>query len=98
MARPIFRKEALDQLASPEQVDHLMQLTDPRGWITLAALGLLLLAAILWGIFGSIATTVAGQGALVRAGGVKPVTASRAGVVSAVAVRGGQEVDEGQEL
>ena len=98
MARQIFRKEALERLSSPEQLDQLMQVTGPRGWIALAAVGLLLLAALAWGVCGTIPVTVEGQGFLVRSGGIKTVTAPRAGVVAAVPVHPGEEVGQGLEL
>jgi len=40
MTRPsIFRQAALDRLSSPEQLDRLMQVTLPTGWIALVAPG-----------------------------------------------------------
>ncbi len=98
MSRQIFRKEALERLASPEQLDQLMQLTGPRSWLALGALGLLLLLALLWGIFGTIATTVDGQGVLLRRGGVTTVEAPAAGVVTGLLVHTGDRVKKGQEL
>jgi hypothetical protein len=98
MSRPIYRKEALDRLSSPEQLDQLMQVTGPRAWVALAAFGLLILTALLWGFLGSIPTTVEGQGFLVPTRGVKTVTAPRAGAIAAVLVRPGEEVDEQQAL
>jgi hypothetical protein len=98
MARQIFRKEALDRLSSPEQLDQLMQVTSPRGWIALAALGLLLLAGLLWGIFGTIPTTAEGEGLLLRGRGVRQVTAPRAGRVLDVPVKVGDLVPKGREL
>jgi hypothetical protein len=65
MQRQIFRKVALDRLASPEQLDQLLQVTRPTGWLALAALYTLLAAAVLWSIFGSIAVQVSGRAALV---------------------------------
>src|SRR5262249_6294354 len=51
MAQLKFRKTALDRLSSSEQLDRLLQVTSPRGWIALVGLGLLLAASLLWGIF-----------------------------------------------
>jgi hypothetical protein len=98
MTRQIFRKEALDRLASPEQLDQLMQLTSPRGWIALAGLGLLLLAALAWSLFGTIATTVEGQGFLLRSGGLTSITAPHAGRVTEVLVHVGEDVKKDQQL
>ncbi len=98
MKKQIFRKEALERMGSPEQLDQLMTVTSPRGWIALAAIGLALLLVILWSIFGKIATTVDGDGVLVRLGGVHPVTATYDGAVADVFVHIGDTVRPGQQL
>jgi pyruvate/2-oxoglutarate dehydrogenase complex dihydrolipoamide acyltransferase (E2) component len=59
---------------------------------------LLLAGAIIWGIFGTIYTTVEGQGVLMRQGGAIPVTMPCKGVVSDIVARAGQMVEAGQEL
>jgi hypothetical protein len=68
MSQKLFRRKALEKLASPEQLDQLMSITTPRGWLTLLGLGVLLLAAGLWSVFGSIPTTVSGDGVLILSG------------------------------
>jgi hypothetical protein len=98
MTRQIFRKEALDRLASPEQLDQLMQLTSPRGWIALAGVGLLLLTALVWGLCGTVATTVEGQGFLLPAGGLTSVGAPHTGVITGVYVEVGQTIAKDQKL
>lgn len=65
----IFRKAALDRLSSPEQLDQLAGLTSPLGWIALAALGAVVVAALVWSVFGSVPTWVEGHGILVSQGG-----------------------------
>ena len=92
----VFRKVALDRLASPEQLDQLMTVTDGRGWIALAALGGLLVTGIVWGWAGSIPETVGGLGMLVKSGGVAQVVPTTPGRVADVAVAVGDEVHEGQ--
>jgi len=98
MPRQIFRQAALERLSSPEQIDRLLPLTSPQSWIALAAVGLLLVGGLMWSIFGTIETTVEGQGVLMRQGGAIPVVISSAGVVSDIFVRAGQEVEAGQRL
>lgn len=92
----VFRKVSLDRLASPEQLDQLMQVTDPRGWVALAAVGALLLTAAVWGAVGRVPEKVAGTGILIKSGGVFQVIPSSGGRVSDVAVAVGDEVAEGQ--
>ncbi len=98
MNRPLFRQEALDRLASPDRLDQLMPLTSPHGWIALAGVGLLLLLSVLWGVFGSIAVTVRGDGCLIRGGGVQSITAPTSGVITERTVEAGTLVKKGQRL
>ena len=93
---PVFRKVSLDRLASPEQLDQLMQVTTPRGWIALLALCTLLLTAIVWGCTGRIPETVHGQGILIKSGGVLQVVPSASGRVTDLAVSVGDVVSAGQ--
>jgi multidrug efflux pump subunit AcrA (membrane-fusion protein) len=95
--RPLYRKEALERLASPEQLDQLMQLTRPRSWLALGGLGLLLVMVLAWGFFGTIATTVEGQGVLVCRGGLRGVAAP-AGGTAKLLVAAGATVAAGQDL
>jgi HlyD family secretion protein len=92
----VFRKVSLDRLASPEQLDQLMQVTTPRGWVALLALSVLLLTAIVWGCVGRIPETVHGQGILVKSGGVLQVVPSASGRVTDIAVSVGDLVSAGQ--
>lgn len=95
MASNLFRKKALERLSSPERLDELMQVTSPVGWLALAGLGFAILAAILWGVIGSIAVKVDGKGILIRGGAVYEITATLAGHVVAVEVEPGETVHVG---
>ena len=58
MKKTVFRRAALERLASPEQLDQLMQLTTPKGWLALLALCALLVAAMVWALWGTVYTTI----------------------------------------
>ena len=75
-----------------------MPLTDPRGWLALVALGMVLAAVLVWACFGTVRVTVEAQGVLVRPGGVRTVAAPRAGVVCQLPAQAGERVAAGQEL
>lgn len=92
----VFRKVSLDRLASPEQLDQLLRVTDARGWIVLAAMAAVFLTAIAWGIGGSLPEDVSGTGILIKSGGVYEVIPSAGGRVTDVAVGVGDHVTEGQ--
>jgi HlyD family secretion protein len=92
----VFRKVALDRLASPEQLDHLLPVTDTRGWVALMALSAVLIGGAVWGVLGSIPQNVSGTGILVKSGGVLEVIPVASGQVTDVAVSVGEMVTEGQ--
>ena len=92
----VFRKASLERLASPEQLDKLLQVTRLRGWIALVALGFLVGSAVLWGFEGSIPSRVVGQGILLKSGGVLEIAAGAGGRITDVAVNVGDIVREGQ--
>ena len=93
-----FRQAALDRLSSPEQLDQLMRVTTPKGWIALVALCSVLLAATLWSVMGRIPTTISGGGVLIKSGGIYDIDVLGAGVVSALHVVVGDEVEVGQVI
>ncbi|HEX6506856.1 MAG TPA: hypothetical protein VF221_04415 [Chloroflexota bacterium] len=62
----MFRQKVLDRLSSPEELDQLMHITNPRLWLALVGVLALLVAGVLWTVFTTVSTTVSAQGALVR--------------------------------
>lgn len=94
----IFRKVSLERLSSPEQLDQLVQVTDPQGWLSLTALTVLILGALVWGIWGSVPTQAHGEGILLRQGGVSDLVSAAAGQVSEVLVNVGDVIEKGQPV
>jgi multidrug efflux pump subunit AcrA (membrane-fusion protein) len=95
----LFRKEAMDEIASPDELDQLMHVTDRRGWLALVALSILVVAVVVWGFAGSIPVEVrGGDGVLIRPGSIREVVALDSGVVTDVLVNRGEVVKEGQAV
>jgi HlyD family secretion protein len=94
--KEIFRKVALERLSSPEQLDLMMEVTNPRSWIALSGLALLLTVAVIWGFLGSVPTKVQAQGVLIRPGGVFDVYSQGTGQVGQMLVKEGEAVRVGQ--
>lgn len=69
MTTKVFRQQALDKLNSPDDLNELLTVTSPKSWLLLAAIGLLLAAAAVWGTVATIETTVPANGILVSADG-----------------------------
>lgn len=91
----IFRKESLERLSSPERLDELIYVTDPKGWLALIAVLILLGVAIIWSIFGSIPTKVNGTAILVRSGGVSSITPMVSGRIDDLSIQEGDLVEQG---
>lgn len=99
MGTELFRKSALEALSSPEQLDQLMKSTSPRSWIALSAIGLVLLAALIWSVFGNLPTTVSGSGIIMRKGGVLNLVATGTGVITEMReFKIGEPIQRGQVL
>jgi HlyD family secretion protein len=96
MNSPPFRRVSLERLSSPEQLDQLLCVTDPRDWLGLVAIFILLVTAVIWGYEGTVVSTAAGQGVIVRSGGVLNLVSHGAGTVLSVNVHVGDRVGTNQ--
>jgi multidrug efflux pump subunit AcrA (membrane-fusion protein) len=96
MQKSLFREEAMDKTLSPDELDRLMRVTSPRGWLALIALLALVAAAVAWGIFGTIPVAVsAEEGVLLGGDSRDPVVSQTSGLVTDVRVKAGNKVKEG---
>ncbi|TWH58899.1 NHLM bacteriocin system secretion protein [Desulfitobacterium sp. LBE] len=95
MRQGLFRDVSLTRLSSPEQLDQRIQVTSPKAWLALLAIGLILMSGVAWGLLGSIPTKIQGQGILLNNGGVFSLQHHASGQVSDIRVKVGQEVRQG---
>ena len=82
MEQPLFRKESVERVSSPEQLSDYLHVTSPAIWIVLAAVILLLASLFVWSGVTAVESYATGR-AEVR-GGVLTLTfddAERAGNV-----------------
>jgi HlyD family secretion protein len=94
----LFRKVSLERLSSPEQLDQMMEVTTPKGWIALMTVFVVLVSAVVWGFLGNLPSKVEGQGILIRGGNVLDVVTGFSGRVDAILVQSGDRVEAGQEV
>src|SRR4051812_39935216 len=92
----LFRKAALEKLASPERLDVLMEVTSPLGWLALLTMAVLIGSIGAWSIFGSVSEVVNGQGILLGGDGVREITSSGEGAIENLALTLNESVKEGQ--
>jgi len=93
--KKLFRDVALEQLSSPEQLDQMIQVVNPKGWLALVSITGLLIVVVGWGIFGSLAVMVNGSGLMLKTGTIRNVTSPYDGRISLLAVSEGTMVEPG---
>jgi HlyD family secretion protein len=96
MNEVLFRRVSVERLSSPEQLDQLLRVTDPKSWLGLLAIVILLITTVIWGFNGSIVTTAAGEGVVVRSGGVLNVVSHGDRTVLNLNVHVGDRVNANQ--
>lgn len=97
MQKSLFREEALEKLASPDELDRLMRVTGPKSWLALVALCAIVVAAAIWGFLGSIPIEVRSEnGILIKRDSIREVPAQDSGVITAINVSPGINIGEGQ--
>lgn len=95
----IFRDAALKRLNSPEQLDQRIGLIPPAMRLLAASATVIILAALAWGVFGSVPTRAVGRGVLLAdKSGNFAVSAVSAGLVLEIFVKPGERVVAGAEI
>lgn len=94
----LFRKEALERAATPEQLDQVIQVVNLNKWLPLVAICSLMTAGIAWSIFGRIPITVLGQGILVYPSKVVSFQSPIAGKLQTINVNVGKVIRIGDVL
>ena len=94
----LFREKSLERLSSPERLDQLMQVINPKAWIPLTTMGSLVAVATVWSIFGRIPLTVTGQGVLVQPRNVLQFQSSIQGTILNINVKSGDMVKKGDVI
>lgn len=96
--KKLFREEALERLSSPERLDQLMNVVNPRAWLPLAGFGALVAVAALWSVFGRLPLNVVGQGVLLYPRGVVQLQAPSDGTVVKLNIQSGDTVKRGEVI
>jgi hypothetical protein len=83
MNNTLFRKESLAGISSPEQLNDYIKVSNPSIWMVIAALFILLAAVLVWGITGTLPTTVQVRGVVSGGNAVCYVEEKDAGTIAA---------------
>ncbi|MBP7588439.1 MAG: NHLP bacteriocin system secretion protein [Thermoanaerobaculia bacterium] len=91
----LLRKASVEKLSSPEQLDMMMRVTSPMGWVAIAAIGAILLAAIVWSVTFPMPVKVDGRGFMVRGEAVREVQILAGGTIQSMEVKTGDVIETG---
>jgi HlyD family secretion protein len=94
----LFRQVSIDRLSSPEQLDQVLGVTSPRLWLAIVAVLSVLVVTCVWGFTGSIPSAVAGQGLIIRRGGVFNVPAQSNGIILDIHLKPGDRIKPNQVI
>ena len=94
--RGLFSQEALDKMRSPEKLDTVLPITTPISWMGLVAVVVMMLAVVIWSIFGSFTVKADGMGLIMDSAGVEKIAAVSSGVVDEVYIHPGSHLAKGQ--
>jgi HlyD family secretion protein len=90
----IFRKESMERLSSPEQLDRLMKVIDRRDWLPLSTLGVFVAGGLLWSIVGKIPVNLTSEGILLRPGRVVELQSPIQGQLAELKVQVGDCIEK----
>ena len=96
--RSVFRKSAVERIASPEQLDRMLRITTPFSWVGILAAATITAAILIWSVLGSIPSTVSTRGFLVTPYNTNTIFSTMPGTVSSVLVETGESVQTGMAL
>lgn len=94
----LYRKSALERMASPEQLDKAIKVTSPLSWLSLGGVTLIIVVTVIWSIVGRIPVTITTNGIIASPVNTNAVYTENAGTVDSVYVSVGDEIHPGDEV
>jgi multidrug efflux pump subunit AcrA (membrane-fusion protein) len=93
-----FRQQALAKLQSPEELDLPVRFARPQGWLVLSVTVVVMAAASVWAVTGSVASTVSAPAVFTHGQGSYILQSPVAGQVTAVLARQGERLPANSPL
>ncbi|GMU64873.1 MAG: hypothetical protein AMXMBFR36_11470 [Acidobacteriota bacterium] len=91
----LLRKASVEKLSSPEQLDMMMRVTSPMGWVAVVAIGAMIVVAIVWSVTFPMPVKVDGRGFMVRGEAVREVQILTSATIQSVEVKTGDVIEAG---
>lgn len=87
-----FRQQALAKLQSPEELDLPVRFARPQGWLALSVTVVVMAAASVWAVTGTVASTVSAPAVLTHGEGSYILQSPVAGQVAEVVAQEGERL------
>lgn len=87
-----FRQQALAKLQSPEELDLPVRFARPQGWLVMSVTVVVMAAACVWAVTGSVASTVSAPAILTHGQGSYILQSPVAGQVTQVIAKEGSQL------
>lgn len=87
-----FRQQALAKLQSPEELDLPVRFARPQGWLVLSVTVVVMAAASVWAVTGTVASTVSAPAILTHGEGSYVLQSPVAGQVTEVVAKEGERL------
>lgn len=98
MKKDVYRKAALERLATVDQLDKVMKITSPLSWLSLLGVTAIIIAVLVWSVVGELPSTVTANGIIVSSStSTNTITAQSSGTVEVIAGEG-QFVNSGDDV
>ena len=92
----IFRQAALERLEMPDELDIAMEVTTAKAWFAYFGCLIVIIAALIWSLYGTIPEKVMGTGILIKTGGaIVSINATSQGQLIDIKVQIGKKIEEG---
>ncbi|MEU0409608.1 HlyD family efflux transporter periplasmic adaptor subunit [Streptomyces griseorubiginosus] len=93
-----FRQQALAKLQSPEELDLPVRFARPQGWLVMSVTVVVMAAASVWAVTGSVASTVSAPAILTHGQGSYILQSPVAGQVTQVIAKEGEQLPAGSPV
>ena len=97
MARQIYRKKLMERISSPEQLDEMIVITPPSYWLAILGGAVIIIAALIWSVFGSIPISMETTGIFVSSQVQDSQNIGEQQVICYVPISSGKKIIPGME-
>lgn len=94
----LYRKAALERISSPDRLDKSIQIISPHSWLALLGAALIVLATVIWSVFGRIPVTVTAGGIVAAPISTNAVYTAYSGTVTATYIANGSALHLGTKV